>query len=138
MMLLITHIMFTFACLPQAIDALADIPAALPPIRGSNDAPQEQPVVEIIAAGITFDDDVVAGLDRVLRRAARLQAAYRRPFDFPHDGSVGLQVRGLQLYTRVRIRVGELKTLAFELGTVLHEIAPWDGMMREGRAAGKR
>src|SRR6266567_2961249 len=116
--------MSTFTFTNQLLHLL-DIPAALPAVGRPDDTTQEQPVVEVVTAGIAFDNDVVAGFDGVFAHAPRLKAAHWRPLDFPLYGLAGLRVLGLQLDQRVGVGIGELNHLTFEVDALFHEIVSW-------------
>ena len=74
--------------------ALFDVLAAFPTVGGSGDTSQEKAVVQIVAAWIAFNDDVIARLNRIFRHAPLLEAPNRRPLDFPFDWVAGLRVLG--------------------------------------------
>jgi len=116
--------------------ALFNIFAALPTVRRTLYTAHEEAMVEMIAAGIAFDDDMIAGLNRVLCDTALLEAADGSPLYFPFDELARLRVFGLQLHERVGTAVGELQYLALEMDALVHEIVRRNRMVRQKRTRG--
>jgi len=119
------------ACFNWLRTELLDVLAAFPSVRRARDAAHKEAVVEIIAAGIAFDDDVIAGLDGVFGDAAGFQAPDRGPLDFPLGSLSGLGILGFQVDDGVGVAVGEVQHFAFQVDVLIREIVRRDGVVRE-------